>query len=140
MEIKLLSLPIKNDACFFYKYIYIKYKLIAGTPYGSISLLVLQVTSQHPYAEAIGEPYVWMVDMHNSTDVERALTAILNQTVSLHMVSNPLHSGNMLNLMNTELQFVYNISLIVVLHTHFRLSPTFPMSFPVKGCSRGSTS
>uniref|UniRef100_A0A7N6FCH8 alpha-1,6-mannosyl-glycoprotein 6-beta-N-acetylglucosaminyltransferase n=1 Tax=Anabas testudineus TaxID=64144 RepID=A0A7N6FCH8_ANATE len=41
---------------------------------------IREVTSQHPYAEAIREPYVWMVDMHNSTDVERVLTAILNQS------------------------------------------------------------
>ena len=40
------------------------------------------MTSQHPYAAAIGEPYVWVVDMDNATEVERALTAILNQTVS----------------------------------------------------------
>ncbi|XP_068592783.1 alpha-1,6-mannosylglycoprotein 6-beta-N-acetylglucosaminyltransferase A-like [Cebidichthys violaceus] len=46
---------------------------------------IREVTSQHPYAEAIGEPYVWMVDMHNSTDVERALTAILNQTIEPHL-------------------------------------------------------
>lgn len=43
--------------------------------------IFLQVTSQHPYAEAIGEPYVWMVDMYNQTDVHRALTAILNHSV-----------------------------------------------------------
>lgn len=48
----------------------------------TVGVFVSQVTSQHPYAEAIGEPYVWMVDMHNSTDVERALTSILNQSVS----------------------------------------------------------
>ncbi|XP_026232111.1 alpha-1,6-mannosylglycoprotein 6-beta-N-acetylglucosaminyltransferase A-like isoform X2 [Anabas testudineus] len=42
---------------------------------------IREVTSQHPYAEAIREPYVWMVDMHNSTDVERVLTAILNQSI-----------------------------------------------------------
>ncbi|KAK2839551.1 hypothetical protein Q5P01_013291 [Channa striata] len=42
---------------------------------------IREVTSQHPYAEAIGEPYVWTVDMHNSTDVERALSAILNQSI-----------------------------------------------------------
>ncbi|KAF3695084.1 Alpha-1,6-mannosylglycoprotein 6-beta-N-acetylglucosaminyltransferase A [Channa argus] len=41
---------------------------------------IREVTSQHPYAEAIGEPYVWIVDMHNSTDVDRALTAILSQS------------------------------------------------------------
>ncbi|KAK5861397.1 hypothetical protein PBY51_022797 [Eleginops maclovinus] len=46
---------------------------------------VREVTSQHPYAEAIGEPYVWMVDMHNSTDVERALNAILNQTIEPYL-------------------------------------------------------
>ncbi|XP_028993236.1 alpha-1,6-mannosylglycoprotein 6-beta-N-acetylglucosaminyltransferase A-like isoform X2 [Betta splendens] len=40
-----------------------------------------ELTSQHPYAEAIGEPYVWMVDMYNLTDVERALTGILNQNI-----------------------------------------------------------
>ncbi|XP_074514289.1 alpha-1,6-mannosylglycoprotein 6-beta-N-acetylglucosaminyltransferase A-like [Sebastes fasciatus] len=44
-----------------------------------------EVASQHPYAEAIGEPYVWMVDMHNSTDVERALTVILNQTIEPYL-------------------------------------------------------
>ncbi|XP_067372638.1 alpha-1,6-mannosylglycoprotein 6-beta-N-acetylglucosaminyltransferase A-like isoform X1 [Channa argus] len=42
---------------------------------------IREVTSQHPYAEAIGEPYVWIVDMHNSTDVDRALTAILSQSI-----------------------------------------------------------
>ncbi|XP_040057279.2 alpha-1,6-mannosylglycoprotein 6-beta-N-acetylglucosaminyltransferase A-like [Gasterosteus aculeatus] len=46
---------------------------------------IREVTSQNPYAEAIGEPYVWMVDIHNSTDVERALTAILNQTIEPHL-------------------------------------------------------
>ncbi|XP_042350899.1 alpha-1,6-mannosylglycoprotein 6-beta-N-acetylglucosaminyltransferase A-like [Plectropomus leopardus] len=46
---------------------------------------IREVTSQHPYAEAIGEPYVWMVDMHNSTDVERALTSILNQTLEPYL-------------------------------------------------------
>ncbi|XP_054471699.1 alpha-1,6-mannosylglycoprotein 6-beta-N-acetylglucosaminyltransferase A-like [Anoplopoma fimbria] len=46
---------------------------------------IREVTSQHPYAEAIGEPYVWMVDMHNSTDVERALTAILNKTIEPYL-------------------------------------------------------
>ncbi|XP_049905860.1 alpha-1,6-mannosylglycoprotein 6-beta-N-acetylglucosaminyltransferase A-like [Epinephelus moara] len=46
---------------------------------------IREVTSQHPYAEAIGEPYVWMVDMHNSTDVERALTAVLNQTIEPYL-------------------------------------------------------
>uniref|UniRef100_A0A667ZAZ1 alpha-1,6-mannosyl-glycoprotein 6-beta-N-acetylglucosaminyltransferase n=1 Tax=Myripristis murdjan TaxID=586833 RepID=A0A667ZAZ1_9TELE len=44
-----------------------------------------EVTSQHPYAEAIGEPYVWVVDMDNATDVERALTAILNQTIEPYL-------------------------------------------------------
>ncbi|XP_068428895.1 alpha-1,6-mannosylglycoprotein 6-beta-N-acetylglucosaminyltransferase A-like [Clinocottus analis] len=44
-----------------------------------------ELTSQHPYAEAIGEPYVWTVDMHNATDVERALTAILNQTIEPYL-------------------------------------------------------
>lgn len=44
---------------------------------------VFQITSQHPYAEAIGEPYVWMVDMYNLTDVERALTGILKQNVHI---------------------------------------------------------
>ncbi|XP_060909771.1 alpha-1,6-mannosylglycoprotein 6-beta-N-acetylglucosaminyltransferase A-like [Labrus mixtus] len=46
---------------------------------------IRELTSQHPYAEAIGEPYVWLVDMHNSTDVERALTAILNQTIEPYL-------------------------------------------------------
>ncbi|KAL6101237.1 uncharacterized protein ACO6RY_08203 [Pungitius sinensis] len=46
---------------------------------------IREVTSQNPYAEAIGEPYVWTVDMDNSTDVERALTAILNQTIEPHL-------------------------------------------------------
>ncbi|XP_028249403.1 alpha-1,6-mannosylglycoprotein 6-beta-N-acetylglucosaminyltransferase A-like [Parambassis ranga] len=44
-----------------------------------------EVTSQHPYAEVIGEPYVWMVDMYNKTDVERAVTAILNQTIEPYL-------------------------------------------------------
>uniref|UniRef100_A0A3Q3JG50 alpha-1,6-mannosyl-glycoprotein 6-beta-N-acetylglucosaminyltransferase n=1 Tax=Monopterus albus TaxID=43700 RepID=A0A3Q3JG50_MONAL len=42
---------------------------------------IREVTSQHPYAEAIGKPYVWDVDMHNLTDVERALTGILSQSI-----------------------------------------------------------
>uniref|UniRef100_A0A4W6G8U5 alpha-1,6-mannosyl-glycoprotein 6-beta-N-acetylglucosaminyltransferase n=1 Tax=Lates calcarifer TaxID=8187 RepID=A0A4W6G8U5_LATCA len=46
---------------------------------------VRELTSQHPYVEAIGEPYVWMVDMHNKTDVERALTAILNQSIEPYL-------------------------------------------------------
>ncbi|XP_035813863.2 alpha-1,6-mannosylglycoprotein 6-beta-N-acetylglucosaminyltransferase A-like isoform X3 [Amphiprion ocellaris] len=46
---------------------------------------IREVTSQHPYAEAIGEPYVWMVDIHNETEVERALTAILNQTIEPYL-------------------------------------------------------
>ncbi|KAM6979069.1 alpha-1,6-mannosylglycoprotein 6-beta-N-acetylglucosaminyltransferase A-like isoform 1-T2 [Tautogolabrus adspersus] len=46
---------------------------------------IRELTSQHPYAEAIGEPYVWLVDMHNSTDVERALTAILNQSIEPYL-------------------------------------------------------
>ncbi|XP_059199284.1 alpha-1,6-mannosylglycoprotein 6-beta-N-acetylglucosaminyltransferase A-like [Centropristis striata] len=46
---------------------------------------IREVTSQHPYAEAIGEPYVYMVDMDNSTDVERALTAILNRTIEPYL-------------------------------------------------------
>ncbi|XP_035532727.1 alpha-1,6-mannosylglycoprotein 6-beta-N-acetylglucosaminyltransferase A-like [Morone saxatilis] len=46
---------------------------------------IREVTSQNPYAEAIGEPYVWTIDMHNSTDVERALTAILNQTIEPYL-------------------------------------------------------
>lgn len=57
-------------------------------PWLILELLSLQVTSQHPYAEAIGEPYVWMVDMDNSTDVERAVRSIINQTVSRFLVSS----------------------------------------------------
>ncbi|KAF3842902.1 hypothetical protein F7725_001751 [Dissostichus mawsoni] len=50
---------------------------------------IREIISQHPYAEAIGEPYVWTVDMNNSIEVERALNAILNQTVgTFYMVSN----------------------------------------------------
>ncbi|XP_074551428.1 alpha-1,6-mannosylglycoprotein 6-beta-N-acetylglucosaminyltransferase A-like [Halichoeres trimaculatus] len=44
-----------------------------------------ELTSQHPYAEAIGEPYVWLVDMHNSSDVERVITAILNQSIEPYL-------------------------------------------------------
>ncbi|XP_054603030.1 alpha-1,6-mannosylglycoprotein 6-beta-N-acetylglucosaminyltransferase A isoform X2 [Nothobranchius furzeri] len=44
-----------------------------------------EVTSQHPYAEAIGEPYVWMVDMNNQTDVERAITSILNHNIEPYL-------------------------------------------------------
>uniref|UniRef100_A0A147AI28 alpha-1,6-mannosyl-glycoprotein 6-beta-N-acetylglucosaminyltransferase n=1 Tax=Fundulus heteroclitus TaxID=8078 RepID=A0A147AI28_FUNHE len=46
---------------------------------------IREVTSQHPYAEEIGEPYVWMVDMDNQTDVERAITAILNLTIKPYL-------------------------------------------------------
>ncbi|XP_040004991.1 alpha-1,6-mannosylglycoprotein 6-beta-N-acetylglucosaminyltransferase A-like [Xiphias gladius] len=44
-----------------------------------------ELTSQHPYLEAIGEPYVWMVDMYNKTDVENALTAILKQNIEPYL-------------------------------------------------------
>uniref|UniRef100_A0A3Q3LZR0 alpha-1,6-mannosyl-glycoprotein 6-beta-N-acetylglucosaminyltransferase n=1 Tax=Mastacembelus armatus TaxID=205130 RepID=A0A3Q3LZR0_9TELE len=38
-----------------------------------------QISSQNPYAEEfIGKPYVWTVDMTNSTDVREAVKAILN--------------------------------------------------------------
>ncbi|KAM6951153.1 alpha-1,6-mannosylglycoprotein 6-beta-N-acetylglucosaminyltransferase B-like [Aplochiton taeniatus] len=41
-----------------------------------------QVSSQHPYAEDfIGKPYVWTVDMANSTDVREAVRAILHTQV-----------------------------------------------------------
>ncbi|XP_027878942.1 alpha-1,6-mannosylglycoprotein 6-beta-N-acetylglucosaminyltransferase A-like isoform X1 [Xiphophorus couchianus] len=46
---------------------------------------IREVTSQHPYAEEIGEPYVWMVDMDNQTDVERTITAILNRTIKPYL-------------------------------------------------------
>ncbi|XP_047193426.1 alpha-1,6-mannosylglycoprotein 6-beta-N-acetylglucosaminyltransferase A isoform X2 [Scophthalmus maximus] len=46
---------------------------------------IREVTSQHPYVEAIGEPYVWMVDMFNETEVERALTSILNQSIEPYL-------------------------------------------------------
>ncbi|CAB1312272.1 unnamed protein product [Coregonus sp. 'balchen'] len=37
-----------------------------------------QVSSQHPYAEEfIGKPYVWTVDMTNTTDVQETVRAIL---------------------------------------------------------------
>ncbi|XP_069389486.1 alpha-1,6-mannosylglycoprotein 6-beta-N-acetylglucosaminyltransferase A-like isoform X2 [Paralichthys olivaceus] len=44
-----------------------------------------EVTSQNPYVEAIGEPYVWTVDMFNQTEVEKALTAILNQSIEPYL-------------------------------------------------------
>ncbi|KAL3056647.1 hypothetical protein OYC64_019179 [Pagothenia borchgrevinki] len=46
---------------------------------------IREIISQHPYAEAIGEPYVWTVDMNNSIEVERALNAILNQTIEPYL-------------------------------------------------------
>ncbi|XP_056245621.1 alpha-1,6-mannosylglycoprotein 6-beta-N-acetylglucosaminyltransferase A-like [Seriola aureovittata] len=46
---------------------------------------IREVTSQHPYAEAIGEPYVWTIDMYNKTEVEKALTAILNQSIEPYL-------------------------------------------------------
>ncbi|XP_033965448.2 alpha-1,6-mannosylglycoprotein 6-beta-N-acetylglucosaminyltransferase A-like [Pseudochaenichthys georgianus] len=46
---------------------------------------IREIISQHPYAEAIGEPYVWTVDMKNLTEVERALNAILNQTIEPYL-------------------------------------------------------
>ncbi|XP_041806295.1 alpha-1,6-mannosylglycoprotein 6-beta-N-acetylglucosaminyltransferase A-like [Chelmon rostratus] len=46
---------------------------------------IREVTSQNPYVEAIGEPYVWTIDMHNSTDVERALNAILNGSIEPYL-------------------------------------------------------
>ncbi|KAM9346889.1 alpha-1,6-mannosylglycoprotein 6-beta-N-acetylglucosaminyltransferase A-like [Symphorus nematophorus] len=46
---------------------------------------IREVTSQHPYAEAIGEPYVWTIDLNNSTDVERALNTIFNQSIEPYL-------------------------------------------------------
>ncbi|XP_034430201.1 alpha-1,6-mannosylglycoprotein 6-beta-N-acetylglucosaminyltransferase A-like [Hippoglossus hippoglossus] len=46
---------------------------------------IREVTSQNPYVEAIGEPYVWTVDMFNETEVEKALTAILNQSIEPYL-------------------------------------------------------
>lgn len=44
---------------------------------------VLQLTSQHPYAEVfIGRPHVWTVDLNNREEVEDAVKAILNQKVT----------------------------------------------------------
>ncbi|KAK1164946.1 alpha-1,6-mannosylglycoprotein 6-beta-N-acetylglucosaminyltransferase B-like isoform X1 [Acipenser oxyrinchus oxyrinchus] len=41
-----------------------------------------QVRSQHPYAEDfIGKPYVWTVDMSNSTEVQEAVRTILHSQV-----------------------------------------------------------
>ena len=50
---------------------------------GSMSS-VLQLTSQHPYAEVfIGRPHVWTVDLNNREEVEDAVKAILNQKVAV---------------------------------------------------------
>ncbi|KAM4608651.1 alpha-1,6-mannosylglycoprotein 6-beta-N-acetylglucosaminyltransferase A-like [Polymixia lowei] len=46
---------------------------------------IREVTSQHPYAEAIGEPYVWTIDMDNPADVQRAISAILKQTIEPYL-------------------------------------------------------
>ncbi|KAM6934542.1 alpha-1,6-mannosylglycoprotein 6-beta-N-acetylglucosaminyltransferase A-like [Xenentodon cancila] len=46
---------------------------------------IREVTSQHPYAEGIGEPYVWTIDINNQTEVERALKAILNQSLESYL-------------------------------------------------------
>ncbi|XP_058479414.1 alpha-1,6-mannosylglycoprotein 6-beta-N-acetylglucosaminyltransferase A-like isoform X2 [Solea solea] len=62
-----------------------------------------EVTSQHPYVEAIGEPYVWMVDMFNTTQVERALTAILNQSIEPYLPYEFTSEG-MLQRVNTLIE------------------------------------
>lgn len=44
---------------------------------------VPQIHSQHPYAEDfIGKPYVWTVDIDNTTQVREAVKAILSLEVS----------------------------------------------------------
>lgn len=50
-----------------------------------VHVCVCQVSSQHPYAEEfIGKPYVWTVDMTNTTDVQETVRAILRTEVSYH--------------------------------------------------------
>ena len=42
--------------------------------------IILQVTSQHPYAEVyIGKPHVYTIDVHNLTEVRMAVEEILRQ-------------------------------------------------------------
>nr|XP_043907467.1 alpha-1,6-mannosylglycoprotein 6-beta-N-acetylglucosaminyltransferase A-like isoform X2 [Solea senegalensis] len=62
-----------------------------------------EVTSQHPYVEAIGEPYVWMVDMFNTTQVERALNAILSQSIEPYLPYEFTSEG-MLQRVNTLIE------------------------------------
>lgn len=68
-----------------------------------------------------------MVDMHNFTDVERALSAILNQSVSMNKwcqiyLFPKEHSGN------TE-----SISVIVVFAYTFQIEPYLPYEFTCEG-------
>ena len=49
-----------------------------------IVFLLLQLTSQHPYAEVlIGKPHVFTVDINNVALVEEAIKEILNTEVSV---------------------------------------------------------
>lgn len=49
-----------------------------------IVFLLLQLTSQHPYAEVfIGKPHVFTVDINNLALVEEAIKEILNTEVSV---------------------------------------------------------
>ncbi|XP_068186395.1 alpha-1,6-mannosylglycoprotein 6-beta-N-acetylglucosaminyltransferase A-like [Antennarius striatus] len=70
-----------------------------------------ELMSQHPYAESIGEPYVWTVDMHNLTDVERALTAILNQTIEPYIPYEFTCEGMLqrVNILIEKQDFCYNM-------------------------------
>lgn len=70
---------------------------------------------------------MWMVDMDNSTDVERAVKSIINQTVSMFMKSSQESQDSTGSLHSPAC-------------LRSRSSPMFPMSSPVRGCSRESMS
>lgn len=57
----------------------------------ALSMFGLQISSQHPYAQAsIGEPRVWTVDATNRTDVRRALGSILRGAEVVNRLNFPL--------------------------------------------------
>ncbi|RXM33731.1 Alpha-1,6-mannosylglycoprotein 6-beta-N-acetylglucosaminyltransferase B [Acipenser ruthenus] len=56
-----------------------------------------QVRSQHPYAEDfIGKPYVWTVDMSNSTEVQEAVRTILHSQDFCSLTPQPWPPENTL--------------------------------------------
>ena len=58
-------------------YVHIDFNYYSWLP-STRTLYILQLTSQHPYAEEfIGEPHVFTVDIHNEQELRRAMQAAL---------------------------------------------------------------